>query len=74
MSSSENPLPGGVAAIAAGVGSLKPPQPTLAPPALAPPMEGSCNKIENRLLPALSVRGSARSTQVERALRARFRL
>ena len=36
--------------------------------------EGSCEKIENRLLPALSVRRSARSTQVERALRARFRL
>ena len=36
--------------------------------------EGSCEKIENRLLPALSVRRSARSTQVERALRARFHL
>ena len=36
--------------------------------------EGSCEKIENRLLLARSVRRSARSTQVERALRARFRL
>ena len=36
--------------------------------------EGSCEKIENRLLPALSVRRSARATQVERALRARFHL
>ena len=36
--------------------------------------EGSCEKIENRLLSTLSVRRSARSTQVERALRARFRL
>ena len=34
------------------------------------PGEGSCEKIENRFLPALSVRRSARSTQVERALRA----
>ena len=39
-----------------------------------PSREGSCEKIENRLLPALSVRRSARSTQVERALRARFHL
>ena len=30
--------------------------------------EGSCGKCEKRLLPALSVRRSARSTQVERAL------
>ena len=36
--------------------------------------EGSCEKIENRLHPALSVRRSARATQVERALRARFHL
>jgi len=41
--------------------------------------EGSCEKIENRLLPALSVRRRtavprARATQVERALRARFHL
>ncbi len=36
--------------------------------------EGSCEKIQNRLLPALSVRRSARSTQVKRALRARFHL
>ena len=36
--------------------------------------EGSFEKIENRLTPAPSVRTSARSTQVERALRARFRL
>jgi len=40
---------------------------------------GSCEKIENRLLPALSVRRGtavprARATQVERALRARFHL
>ena len=38
----------------------------------SPPPEGSCERIENRLLSALSVRGSARATQVERALRARF--
>jgi len=36
--------------------------------------EGNCERIENRLLPALSVRRSARATQVERALRARFHL
>jgi len=41
--------------------------------------KGSCEKIESRLLPALSVRrgtavSRARSTQVERALRARFHL
>ena len=41
---------------------------------LSPLGKGSCKIIENRLLPALSVRGSARSTQVARALRARFRL
>ena len=34
--------------------------------------EGSCEKIEDRLFPARSVRRGARSTQVERALRARF--
>ena len=44
-----------------------------------PAHEGSCEKVENRLLPALSVRRGtavprARSTQVERALRARFHL
>lgn len=32
----------------------------------------SCKKIEGRLHPARSVRGSARSTREERALRARF--
>jgi len=36
--------------------------------------EGSCEPIENRLLPALSVRRSARATLVERALRVRFHL
>ena len=40
---------------------------------LPPPQcGGSCEKIENRLFPALSVRRSARATLVERALRARF--
>ena len=38
------------------------------------PSQGSCEKIENRLFPTLSARRSARSTQVERALRARFHL
>ncbi len=43
------------------------------------PNAGSCEKIENRLLPALSVRRGtavprARATQLERALRARFHL
>jgi hypothetical protein len=37
------------------------------------PARWSCEKIEDRVLPARSVRRSARSTQVERALRARFR-
>jgi len=36
------------------------------------PSKGSCEKIENRFVSATSVRRSARSTQVERALRARF--
>ena len=39
-----------------------------------PSRERSCEKIKNRLLPALSVRRSARATLVERALRARFHL
>ena len=45
----------------------------------SPRRQGRCEKIENRLLPALSVRRGtavprARATLVERALRARFRL
>jgi hypothetical protein len=36
--------------------------------------QGSCEKIEDRLTPGLSVRRSARSTQVERTLRVRFHL
>ncbi len=40
----------------------------------SPPSQGSCEQIENRLLPALGVRRSARATPVERALRARFHL
>jgi hypothetical protein len=40
----------------------------------SPLTKGSCEKIEDRLLPARSVRRSARSTQVEGALRTRFGL
>jgi hypothetical protein len=42
-------------------------------PALPAPHK-SCEKIEHRLPPGLSVRRSARSTQMEHALRARFYL
>jgi hypothetical protein len=44
------------------------------PPMKIPSLEGSCEKIQDRICPAKSVRRSARSTQVERALRARFEL
>ena len=57
--------------------SISPPQSgarNLALLTLATPFAGSCEKIENRLLPALSVRRSARATLVERSLRARFHL